>query len=112
MKVYVDSSTKKACFVFEGQEPITVPYPEPVTVNVGEYKAVIAALGEAVRRQLGHVDLFTDSQLVVEQVKGNWKCCKMHLLPLRDYARTLLRLVEGTIQWIPREENIAGKVLG
>jgi len=112
MKIYCDSSLKEACFVPEGQEPHIIPYLEPVTVNVGEYKAVILALEWAKERKVGEVEILADSQLVVRQVTGNWKCKKAHLLPYRDKVIRFLRDFGSlTFTWIPREENLAGKVL-
>ena len=52
MKIYCDSSTRAACYVIEGQEPVITPYPELVTVNVGEYLAVLLALEEVRRQQM------------------------------------------------------------
>ena len=116
MKIFCDSSRREACYVLEGQEPTIVPYPEPVTVNVGEYRAVILALEEAKRLKLKQVMLMTDSQLVVNQVAGTWKCRAEHLLPYRDKVRDILLRVSfipysWNLYWIPREENLAGKVL-
>ena len=81
MKIYCDSSTQEACLVPEGRDPIIVPYDEPVTNNVGEYKAVILALKWA--EDSAHsgdlnVSILTDSLLVVNQVNGVWKCKKEH----------------------------------
>jgi len=117
MRIYCDSSTKVACIVAEGQEPKIFAYPEPVTVNVGEYKAVILALEEARNRRLEEVEILTDSMLVVNQVNMKWRCKKEHLLPFRGRVWSLLLLANSfpfskcTLSWIPREENLAGKVL-
>ena len=113
-KIFCDSSTREACYVIEGQEPVITPYPKPVTVNVGEYRSVILALEKAIHLKLEQVLLLTDSLLVVNQVRGAWKCRKEHLLPLRDRIRELLLFgfdYEAIVRWVPREENIAGKVL-
>ena len=116
-KIFVDSSTRKACFVFEGEgwgkpRPIFVPYPGPVTNNVGEYTAVILALEEARRLQLEQVELLTDSLLVVNQVNGRWAVCQEHLKPLKRRVLLLAQVQHATIAWVPREENLAGKYLG
>ena len=109
--IYCDSSVKKACFLIEGQEAVFVPHLAPVTVNVGEYKAVILALEEAKRLKLEHVLVLSDSQLVVYQVGDRWACRKPHLLPLRDRVRELIQEVDAFIAWIPREDNLAGYYL-
>lgn len=73
--------------------------------NVAEYNAV----GRAVKwlaqeRREAHV--FTDSQLVVNQVSGAWECNADHLRPLRDRIRELLRGTQNvTLNWIPRSQN-------
>jgi len=52
------------------------------TNNQAEYKAVVAAIGKA--RELGakEIDFFLDSQLVVEQLNGNYKVKNKDLAPL------------------------------
>ena len=117
MRIYCDSSTKEACLVIEGQPPIITPYPAPVTNNVGEYQAVILALEEAKQQEVNQVDILTDSQLVVEQIGGHWACRQEHLKVLRKRVWELVRNLDFNgvvcnINWIPREENLAGKVLG
>ena len=111
MIIYCDSSTMEACYVPEGQEPVVTPYPEPVTVNVGEYRAVLLVLEEARRLELKQVTLLTDSLLVVNQVNGKWRCKKPHLLPYRETVRRLLKETKSTLNWVSRDYNLAGKVL-
>ncbi len=111
MIIYVDSSTHEACIVVEGQEPIIIPYSNQVTVNVGEYRALLLALWGVERAGWKQPELFTDSLLVAQQVKGKWKCRQTHLLPLLNEARSLVKELKATVNWLPREENLAGKVL-
>ena len=107
-RVFCDSSTKKACIVVEGQEPIFIVYPSPVTNNVGEYTAVLLALEAAQKLRLEDVDILTDSQLVVEQVNGRWKVRTPHLLSFNRLAKEVLKKGGARLSWIPREENLAG----
>ena len=111
MLIYCDSSTKEACFIIEGQELTIIPYSEPVTNNVGEYKALIFALERAKMLGAKQVEILTDSQLVVNQVNGVWACRAKHLLPFMIKARELAQELQAIISWIPREESLAGKVL-
>ena len=111
INIYCDSSTNEACYVIEGQDPIITPYPKTVTVNVGEYLAVILALKEAKRLKLKQFMLMTDSQLIVNQTNGAWKCRKAHLLPYRDRVRELLSELGADLAWVRREVNLAGLVL-
>lgn len=112
MKVFCDSSTTKACCVIAQQPPIFQSYDHQVTVNEGEYIAVIFALNEALRRKRTSIELFTDSQVVVNQVNGVWRCNYEHLEILRDKVRGLAQGQNVMIEWVPREENLAGKFLG
>ena len=113
-RVFCDSSTKEACIVVEGQKPIFIAYPSPVTNNVGEYVAVSLALQRVlnnltdppVRRE--PITIHTDSLLVVNQVNGVWACRKPHLLPFRERIRELLVKTGVSLAWMPREENQAG----
>lgn len=109
MKIWCDSSTREACFVPEGCDPIVVPYDKPVTNNAGEYKAIILAL-EWAEDLFGEVEILTDSLLVTNQVLGIWGCKKKHLLPYLDKVKSFLYF-NDIVRWIPREENLAGKVL-
>ena len=116
MRIFCDSSTRKACIVVEGEKPIFIVYPSPVTNNVGEYKAVLLALEAAQELRLEDVEILTDSQLVVEQVNGRWKVRTPHLLPFNQLAKKLMQEIgsEGRnirLKWISREENIAGFLL-
>ena len=122
MKVFCDSSTKESCVVIEGKEPSILPYIDaPVTNNVGEYRAVIRGIEFALYYLgLKEIEVLTDSEFVVNQVRGydkfghKWRKCLPHLLPLRERVRKLLQTkgVEISLGWLSREANLAGKVLG
>ena len=83
-----------------------------VTNNEAEYKALLAALVSLVRtiEDAGQdpagcdVRIVGDSQLVLNQVSGDWKCKKPHLLPLRDEAQANVALFHAvTFEHTPRE---------
>lgn len=81
------------------------------TNNVAEYTALIAAL-EALTAKLGakakdaRVEVYMDSKLVIEQMKGAWKVKHPNMKPLALRARDLAA-VFGAVSFthIPREEN-------
>lgn len=73
--------------------------------NIAEYHALIRALQWCVRQGASHPSLQSDSQLIVNQVHGTWQCRKEHLKPLCAEAQKLLTQIQGTLTWIPREEN-------
>lgn len=55
-----------------------------VTNNVAEYKAVIEALEKATEFTRWKIQLHSDSQLVVNQINGDWRIRKNHLKKLYD----------------------------
>jgi ribonuclease HI len=111
-EIFCDSSLSEYCLVAPNLDPIVCPYFEPVTVNVGEYKAVIAAL-ELAYKSFGReeVEILSDSKLVVNQINGEWECRKEHLKELLKIARSLKDMTGAKLSWISREQNLAGKVL-
>ena len=85
------------------------------TNNVAEYMALIYALEYAVKHKAVNVDLFLDSMLVVQQVKGAWKIKAPILKPLLIQAKTLIKEITGkvTLTHIPRIRNAeADKLAG
>jgi len=76
------------------------------TNNQAEYTALITALEEARRLGGEHLEIRTDSQLIAEQVNGNYRVRNANIRPLYDEA---MRLLAGfrrqTIAYVPREQN-------
>ena len=76
------------------------------TNNQAEYRAVIAALEKAIKLGAKQVELRSDSELVVKQIKGLYRVKKAHLKPLYQQVKQLVDPLEGfTIAHIPREQN-------
>ena len=46
-----------------------------------------------------------DSQLVVRQLKGEYKVKSKRILPLYVRAMELLNELGGKVEWVPREQN-------
>lgn len=63
--------------------------PELHTNNYAEYQAMLHLLRYAEAFQVKNLDIFCDSKLVVEQVKGNWKVNEPSLLPFQREAHAL-----------------------
>ena len=80
------------------------------TNNEAEYEALQAALEFSVG--YGHtsedITIYTDSKLVYGQVMKGWKCQEKFRGYL-DVIRVLLPIAR--LEWIPREQNLAGKLL-
>jgi len=76
------------------------------TNNVAEYTALLEALAIALAREADDVELLADSELVVKQVKGEYKVRHPDLIPLHAEAvRRIARLRRFKIGHIPREKN-------
>ena len=76
------------------------------TNNEEEYRGIIAALEMCVDGD----EVFTDSLLAVNQIAGKFKVKKPHLLPLWARVQQILAVKKVKVSWIPRDENLAGKV--
>ena len=76
------------------------------TNNQAEYRAVIAALEKAVRLGAKQVELNSDSEFVVKQIKGEYRVKKATLKPLYQRVKQLQNYLESfTINHIPRQQN-------
>jgi probable phosphoglycerate mutase len=76
------------------------------TNNVAEYYALIAALDYAAAKGIKRLRVYSDSQLIVNQMKGLYKVKHADLRPLLERARKQAAGLEAfTIQYVPREEN-------
>lgn len=65
------------------------------TNNVAEYQALILGLQLAQARGAARVQVFADSQLVVEQLTGSYRVKSPHLLPLWRQAKKELQNFEA-----------------
>jgi ribonuclease HI len=86
------------------------PFSKDATNNVAEYTALAKALEWLIANGLnnsGRVEVKGDSQLVVKQLRGEYKIKSQRITPL--YRQVLLlqsRFPDGVeIRWVPREEN-------
>jgi ribonuclease HI len=76
------------------------------TNNVAEYYALIAALDYAAATGVKRLRVYSDSQLIVNQMKGLYKVKHPDLRPLHERAKKQAAGLEVfTIQYIPREQN-------
>lgn len=76
------------------------------TNNVAEYTALLEALAIASAREADDVELLADSELVVKQVRGEYKVRHPDLIPLHAEAvRRIATLRRFKIGHVPRERN-------
>lgn len=78
-----------------------------ITNNQAEYRALLIGLEELQKLSPAKVTIRMDSELIVRQLKGQYRVRSPDLAPLYRRARELIELLgEVHIQHIPREENI------
>lgn len=77
-----------------------------LTNNAAEYYALIAALDYAAARGIRRLRVLSDSQLIVNQMKGLYKVKHPDLRPLHERAKKQAAALEAfAIQYVPREQN-------
>ena len=88
------------------------------TNNQAEYRAAVAALTEARRLGAHRVNLYSDSELMVKQLRGEYRVKNQGLKPLQaELIKLTCGLQSFTVKYIPREQNreadaLANKALG
>jgi ribonuclease HI len=76
------------------------------TNNYAEYSGLLAALEFAVREKHLSFKVFSDSELLVKQMKGQYRVKSPGLLELYEKARVLVRKLEHfSIEHVLREYN-------
>jgi probable phosphoglycerate mutase len=76
------------------------------TNNIAEYSGLIAALQWAVDHDLKHITIKGDSQLIIEQMRGNYKVKNEGLRPLYLKARMLvMQIGDVRFEHVRRELN-------
>ena len=91
------------------------------TNNEAEYYALLKALNmilakwpelaaAATRKGVEPVKVYSDSLLIVNQVKGVYEVTDIRLRTLCDNAKALMKKLGSVkLEWVPREENYAGQ---
>jgi probable phosphoglycerate mutase len=76
------------------------------TNNVAEYRALIAGLEKAVEVGVDELEVVSDSELLVKQMKGEYRIKNENLRPLAVQASQLARRI-GRVRWtsVRREHN-------
>jgi ribonuclease HI len=97
--VYVEAERDRPALEF--YEPLG-----GTTNNVAEYRALLLALERAEEAGADEVEIRSDSRLLVEQMRGNFKIRAEHLKPLLSEAvLRAKRFRSFSITHIPRENN-------
>ncbi len=84
---------------------------EGLTNNQAEYKAFLAALQHVPEDSA--VEMFSDSQLICSQFAGQYRVKDYALQELLSEVLALIlsKRLKVTLQWVPRTQNLAGKLL-
>ena len=76
------------------------------TNNQAEYRAIIAGLEKALELGATHIELRSDSELVVQQLSGKYRVKNEALKPLSQKVEELRARLSGlSVSYIPREKN-------
>ena len=77
------------------------------TNNVAEWTALVLGLQAAAKRGIRRLAVRLDSELVVRQVRGEYRVKHVDLQPLHRRALALLRRFEHVdVRHVPRKENV------
>ena len=115
ISIYVDgsggSSSGYGYFVKETGESFYEKKPE-ITNNQAEYLAIISALKKYVDSDEAII-IYSDSKNTVNQLNHEFAINNDHLRNLaREAWLIIAKFSSLSIIWIPRKENLAGKMLG
>lgn len=114
VKIYIDGGTRgsRICLVDKDEDKIIIKTRggEP-TNNELEYLALLYALEYCGNRHNDdHVEIYSDSKLVVNQINGKWRVTTETLKPL--YEKCSIKMRDNYIlKWVSRDYNLAGHVL-
>ncbi len=73
--------------------------------NVAEYVALLEALQYAHAQKASTLRVFSDSEVVVRQMSGEYACLSPRLYSLNWTCRKLARSLDFSITHVPREDN-------
>src|ERR1700675_820327 len=79
--------------------------------NVAEYLALLEALQYALKLRARAIHVYSDSQVVVRQMTGQYLCRSPRLYSLHWTCRKLSRSLDFSISYVPREYNAEANAL-
>lgn len=111
MDIYTDGSGKtgKYAYVIPEKKVVKIFQQKGITNNEAEYFGVTEALKQNKDKD---ICIHSDSQLIVNQLNRNYKIKEKRLKVLAEQVWKLCEDRDIKFKWIPRERNLAGKVLG
>lgn len=94
-----------------GQEIEISEFLGEATNNQAEYRALLRALEECGARSIGEATFLLDSELVVRQIRGEYRVKQAELLALHAQARAALQSGRYRLEQVGRQENRRANVL-
>jgi len=103
LKIYTDGAARgnpgpaAYAFIFVQSDDVihkASGYIGTATNNVAEYQAIINALKTAEKYHKGHLQIFSDSNLAIQQINKKWKINYPHLLKLCNEVYKLIEKYE------------------
>ncbi|CAA0817302.1 Polynucleotidyl transferase- ribonuclease H-like superfamily protein, partial [Striga hermonthica] len=83
----------------------------PATNNEAEYEALLSGLNLAESMNVRHLKVFSDSQLLVNQINGSYKVKEPRLTPYLSLAKRKLSKFSADLEHIPRTLNVRADAL-
>jgi ribonuclease HI len=82
-----------------------------LTNNQAEYKGILMALESLSKGSVA--EIYTDSEIICSQLNGQYKVRDPKLLALWNLVQEVTRRKNLRVKfvWVPRAENLAGKIL-
>ncbi|MFW5704765.1 MAG: ribonuclease HI family protein [Nanoarchaeota archaeon] len=81
------------------------------TNNEAEYMAVLQAIRIAIKLKEKEINIYSDSQLVVKQLNGEYKVKAPTIIPIYTIIQKERKELDITFNWIPREQNLVADAL-
>ena len=101
-------SAAAAFFLFNDEELVTFggEYLNTNTNNHAEYKGLLIGLKEALKHDIQEISVFMDSELIVKQIKGEYKISSEELKPLFVKVKELMAMFTLiSFNHVPRADN-------
>ena len=96
-------------YVLEAEDgTVLAAYGETIgtaTNNVAEYRALVAGLEKALELHVDEIEVVSDSELLVKQMRGEYRVKKPALRELRDEATDLARQLRSVRYTAVRREH-------
>ena len=112
MRAFIDGSSNGLYgYLLMPSKKLRVIQDFPCTNNQAEWLALLTLLMDLEADT--KIQIYSDSQIVVNQLTDNWQTLDEELKHLKEVCRTLIetKKLKIEISWIPRNENLFGKHL-